>query len=121
MKVNHQFTKAQRRKIRIRQKIRGTAERPRLTVFRSNQHLYLQVINDETGITLVSSSDVAKEIRKDVKGIKKSDRTKAIALHLSEQLKKEKIASVVFDRGAYRYHGSVKLIAEELRQLGIQL
>lgn len=121
MKVDHRFTSTERRKIRVRRKVRGTSERPRLTVFRSNKHIYLQVINDEAGKTLASSSDKAKDIQKDVKGKKQMERAKVIVQALSEKLKKANISAVVYDRGSYRYHGTVKLIAEELRNLGIQL
>lgn len=121
MKVNHQFTQAQRRLIRVRRKIRGTEERPRLTVFRSNKHIYLQAINDVLGKTLVATSDVAKDVKKSVEGKAKMERAKSIAKEMSDKLKKAKITAVVFDRGSYRYHGAVRLIAEELRNLGIQL
>ena len=121
MKVNHQITRKERRTIRVRSKIVGTDGRPRLTVFRSNKHLYLQVINDQIGKTVVATSDVAKDVQKLVAGQRKMERAKTIAKDLSEKLKKSKIAAVVFDRGGYRYHGAVKLIAEELRNLGIQV
>lgn len=121
MKVNHKLTSADRRKIRVRRKVRGTEERPRLTVFRSNKHLYLQAINDVIGKTLVAASDVEKAVQKDSKGQRKMERAKSVAKNMSDKLKNAKIAAVVFDRGSYRYHGAVKLIAEELRNLGIQV
>ncbi|MEO8581313.1 MAG: 50S ribosomal protein L18 [Patescibacteria group bacterium] len=121
MKVNHQFTQAQRRLIRVRSKIKGTDVRPRLTVFRSNKHLYLQAINDQLGKTLAATSDAAKDVQKSVEGQRKMERAKIIAKSMSDKLKTAKITAVVFDRGSYRYHGAVKLIAEELRNLGIQV
>jgi large subunit ribosomal protein L18 len=121
MKVNHKYTAAERRKIRVRRKVQGTAQRPRLTVFRSNKHIYLQAIDDQVGRTLVATSDKAKALQKVVKGQKKMERAKTIAKDMSDKLKNAKIAAVVFDRGSYRYHGAVKLIAEELRNLGIKV
>lgn len=121
MKVNHNISSLQRRKNRVRRKIRGTAQRPRVTVFRSNQHLYVQVIDDSRGVTIASSSDVSKELTKELKGKKKIEKAKVLASSIAKNLQKEKISAVVFDRGAYRYHGCVRTIAEELRASGIQL
>ncbi len=121
MKVKHNTTPLQRRAIRVRSKVKGTAARPRVSVFRSNKHLYVQVIDDSAGKTLISSSDIAKTVQKKVEGQKKMERAKTIVSDLVEKLKKAKIMTVVFDRGGYRYHGVVKLVAQELRELGIQV
>jgi len=116
-KIAHTLTKAERRERRVRAKIIGTLERPRLTVFRSNKHVYLQAINDEKGETLVASSE------KEITGEKatKTEKAVAVAKVLAEKAKKAKIHAVVFDRGSYRYHGRVKVIAETLREMGIQV
>lgn len=121
MKVNHNITSAEKRKRRVRRKVRGTTLRPRVTVFRSNKHLYVQVIDDTKGVTITSSSDVAKDLVKQLEGKKKVEKAKVLADTVAKNLQKAKIAAVVFDRGSYRYHGCVKLIAEELRSAGIQV
>lgn len=121
MKVNHRLTKVERRVHRIRQKVRGTETRPRLTIFRSNKHVYLQVINDEAGKTLVSSSDRTKELQKTLKGKKTAEVMTAVISDVIKQLQQAKIATLVFDRGRYRYHGYVKMIADKLRESGVQI
>ncbi len=117
MKVNHNLTSKQRRTIRIRSKVRGTAERPRVTVHRSNLTTRLQVINDEVGKTLVSATreDVAKATGT------KTELAIAITKALVEKMKKAHITRVVFDRGPYKYHGRVKAVADTLREGGIQV
>jgi len=115
-KVAHTLTKPERRERRVRAKIFGTQERPRLTVFRSNKHIYVQAINDDKGETLASSSEKETEN----KGTK-TEKAVAVARAFAEKAKKAKIQTVVFDRGSYRYHGRVKAIAETLREMGIQV
>lgn len=107
-----------KRQKRVRSKISGTAERPRLTVFRSNKHISLQVIDDVAGKTLVSSSDLGKESK--IKGTK-SEKAVAVAKDLLKQLKAKKIKALVFDRSYYKYHGRIKTVAETLREGGIEL
>jgi large subunit ribosomal protein L18 len=107
-----------KRQQRIRAKIVGTPARPRLTVFRSNEHLSLQVIDDSIGKTLASANDLAKD--KKIAGTK-SERALAISKTLLEALKKKKIDSLVFDRSYYKYHGRIKVVAETLREGGIKL
>ncbi|MFA5165875.1 MAG: 50S ribosomal protein L18 [Candidatus Paceibacterota bacterium] len=103
-----------RRHVRIRAKVQGTAECPRLCVFRSNKHIYAQLINDQTGKIIASSSDL-----KDAKG-KKMERASEIGKAIAELAKKQKIEKVVFDRGGNRYHGRVKALAESARQAGLK-
>jgi len=91
-----------RRKKRVRAKIRGTAERPRLSVFRSNRYIYAQLIDDVTGQTLAAASN--KDAR-------------AVGLSIAEKAKKKSIKAAVFDRGAYKYHGQVKALAEAFREV----
>lgn len=114
MKVNHLKTSADRRKIRVRSKVMGTTERPRLSVFRSNTTIYLQVINDEVGKTLESANSAS------VKGTK-VEKAKLTAQLLAKKLKKANITKLVFDRGSYRYHGRVKMVAETMREEGVQV
>ncbi|CAN5296777.1 50S ribosomal protein L18 [soil metagenome] len=116
MKVNHSKTSADKRKIRVRSKVMGTTARPRLSVFRSNRYIYLQVIDDQAGKTLVSiNSKTAK-----VTGNKMEQAIQS-AKALAEKLKVAKINKLVFDRGSYRYHGRVKAIAEVMREEGVQV
>lgn len=107
-----------KRQKRIRAKISGSEVRPRLTVFRSNAHISLQVINDESGKTLAGVSDLGKDSK--IKGTK-TERAIAIAKVLLADLKKQKIESLVFDRSYYKYHGRIKAVAETLREGGIKL
>ncbi len=101
--------KRKRRHRRVRAKIKGTAKVPRLCVFRSNKHLYAQLIDDEKGKTLVSVSDLeAKDSKK-------------IGLLIAEKALAKKINKVVFDRGGYKYHGRVKSLAEGAREGGLKL
>lgn len=104
---------------RTRQKIkRGTAECPRLSVFRSGRHTYAQIINDEKGETLVSVSlKEIKEIEK--KKVTKTEAAKEIGRLIAEKTKKAGIDKVVFDRGRYKYHGRVKAVAEGAREKGL--
>ena len=117
---------------RIRQKLRGTAERPRLAVFRSVAHIYAQVIDDAQGRTLVAASSVAKDAKpaRATKGAKTPKTTKtgggnvaaakAIGKLLAERAKEKGIAKVVFDRGGYPYHGRIKALAEAARAAGLE-
>ncbi len=110
--------KRQRRARRIRAKIFGTASRPRLSVFRSNKHLYLQLIDDEKGITLVSASDL--EIKKN-SNIKKSEAAAKVGELLAKKALDKKIGQAVFDKGGYKYHGLVKMAAEGARRQGLKI
>lgn len=114
MKNNKELTR-QRRKARIRAKVKGTAERPRLVVFRSLMHVYAQLIDDESGKTLLSTSDLKGKS----KG-KKTDSAKNAGMKIAELAKEKKISSVVFDRNGYKYHGRVKALAEGAREGGLK-
>jgi large subunit ribosomal protein L18 len=106
-----------RRKKRIRKKIRGTSNRPRLSVFRSNRHIYIQAIDDDKNVTLIASSDL-KLKKADLAGTKKEIASKVGTL-FGKALKAKKIKEVVFDRGGYKYHGRVKELADSIRSEGI--
>ncbi len=110
---------AKRRKARVRAKLTGTSERPRLTVFRSNKYIYLQVIDDTVGKTLAAASSYAGKGKKAVTG--KTAAALETTSRLLEQLKKNKITSLVFDRGSYRYHGRIKAVADALREGNIHV
>ena len=103
-----------RLKRKIRAKIKGTAECPRLTVFRSNKFIYAQVVNDAIGKTLAQASDV-----KITKG-KKTERAKEVGRIIGQVCLKEKISKVVFDRNGFKYTGRIKLVADEARATGLK-
>lgn len=109
----------QRRRIRVRKKVSGTAARPRLNVFRSAKHIYAQAIDDLAGVTVASVSTASKELRDGLEG-DKVNRAKAVGLALAEACKAKDVHSVVFDRNGYRYHGRVKAVAEGAREGGLE-
>ena len=106
----------QRRHARVRNKVSGTAACPRLNVFRSNSNIFAQIIDDEKGITLVSSSSVALKLKNggDIDG------AALVGKDLAQKAKKNKIERIVFDRGGYLYHGRVKALAEAARENGLE-
>ncbi len=107
----------QRKQVRIRAKAQGTAARPRLSVFRSNKHVYAQIIDDAKRETLVGASEAELSAKEKVK---KSDRAKELGMLIAKKALSKKVTEVVFDRGAYRYHGRVKAIAEGAREGGLK-
>ncbi|MDR5709177.1 MAG: 50S ribosomal protein L18 [Armatimonadota bacterium] len=113
----------QRRKIRharIRKKVFGTAERPRLSVFRSLKHIYAQLIDDERGHTLTAASTLDLEIRDQLKGLTKIEQSRLVGQLLARRAKAKGIERVVFDRGGYKYHGRVRALAEGARGEGLE-
>jgi len=106
----------QRRLVRSRSKTRGSDKRPRLTVFRSNQQIYAQIINDQTGTTLVAANSLT------LKSAPKSKLEQAVVVGqaLAKAAKAKKIDKVVFDKGAYKYHGRIKALADAARKNGLQ-
>lgn len=109
---------AARRKQRTRSKTKGTAKRPRLSVFRSNKHVYAQLIDDARGVTLVSVSD--EKLAESKKDGKKKDFAQLVGEAIAGKAKRKKIVEVVFDRGSYKYHGRVKAVAEGARKGGLK-
>jgi len=110
-----------RRKQRIRKKVLGTAERPRVAVFRSLKHISVQVVDDRAGKALFSVSDLTPAVRAKIKaGAKKFDKSTLVGEYLAEQARAQGIQRVVFDRGGYRYHGRVKAVAEAARKAGME-
>jgi large subunit ribosomal protein L18 len=107
-----------RRHARVRKKVAGTAERPRLAIFRSNRHIYAQLIDDVSGRTVAAASSLEAEAGKDGA---KGDAAKSVGLALGKRAKESGISSVVFDRGGYRYHGRVRQVAEGAREAGLTL
>ena len=117
--INRPDTRSQRikRHKRVRAKISGTPERPRLCVFRSETNIYAQVIDDVNGVTLVSASSREKDFQVDGTT---SDAAKQVGVNVAERAKAKGIETVVFDRGGYVYHGRVKALAEGAREGGLQ-
>jgi large subunit ribosomal protein L18 len=116
-----------RRKKRVRKKIFGYPERPRVSVFRSHKHIYAQIINDVEGHTLVALSSLSPEVRTKVEELKskgeikgKVDVARLVGRMLAEKAKAKGITKVVFDRNGYKYHGRVKALAEGLREGGLE-
>ncbi|WP_277630316.1 50S ribosomal protein L18 [Atopococcus tabaci] len=105
----------QKRHKRIRKNLSGTAERPRLNVFRSNKNIYAQLIDDVAGVTLASASTLDS----DVSGESKVEQAAAVGRLVAERAKEKNITTVVFDRGGYQYHGRVKALAEAARENGL--
>ena len=105
---------------RIRQRVQGTPERPRLHVFKSNAYIYTQVIDDRKGAVLLTASTLEKEVRAKVKSTKNKDACGLLGALLGQRLKAAKIEKVVFDRGTHPYHGRIKTLADAIRKEGIQ-
>lgn len=114
-------TARSRAKIKIRKKISGTSERPRLTIFRSLNNIYAQVIDDSTGNTLASVSTLSKELEKEFKSAKgKVNKGKLVGKLIAAKSIEKNISNVVFDRNGYRYHGRVQAVAEGAREGGLK-
>jgi large subunit ribosomal protein L18 len=110
----------QRRHRRVRQTVSGTADRPRLSVFRSLEHVYAQIIDDVAGNTLVAASTVDTEVKGKIDGKSKSEEATVVGQVIAERAIAKGISSVVFDRGGFLYHGRVKALADGARAGGLQ-
>jgi large subunit ribosomal protein L18 len=120
MTIKNRSAARVRRHLRVRHNLAGTAQRPRLNVFRSVAEIYVQVIDDAAGQTLVSASTVDKELREKVKGLKKAEQARLVGKTVAERARTRGISSVVFDRGGYKYIGRVKALADGAREGGLQ-
>jgi large subunit ribosomal protein L18 len=107
-----------RRHLRVRRKVTGTAARPRLVVYRSLKHIYAQLVNDETGVTLLGVSDATEGLQVD--GAGKVGRAKGTGKLLAQKATAAGIKQVVFDRAGYRYHGRVQAVADGAREAGLE-
>ena len=105
---------------RMRNKISGTTERPRLCVFRSNNHMYAQVIDDTVGKTLVSASTLQKEVKADLEKTNNVEAASKLGTVIAQRALEKGIKAVVFDRGGYIYHGKVKALADAAREAGLE-
>ncbi len=108
-----------RRHTRVRKKISGTAETPRLSVYRSLNHIYVQVIDDVKGVTLCSASTMEKEVKGEIKDKTKTEAAKLVGKKVAERALKKGVKAVVFDRGGYLYTGRVQAVADGAREAGL--
>jgi large subunit ribosomal protein L18 len=111
----------QKRHERLRQSLKGTAERPRLNVYRSTKHIYAQVIDDVAGVTLASASTVEKAVKAEIKGKTKKETARIIGRRAAVKALEKGIKNAVFDRGGYLYAGRVKELADGAREAGLLL
>ncbi len=120
-KTSPKLLARRRRRMRIRKKISGTADRPRLSVFRSNRHIVAQIVDDESGSTLVAASSFSSEI-KDLGKVEggKTGMAAEVGKLLASKAKAKGIEKVIFDRGGYKYHGRVKALADGAREGGLK-
>ena len=118
--VNPKQRKRARRKVSIRLRLSGTAERPRLSVFRSARYVYAQAIDDTTGRVLAAASELEETLKTAVAGKPKKERARAIGKAIGEKLIAQKIEAVVFDRNGFIYHGRVKEVADGARDAGLK-
>jgi len=109
----------QRRHTRVRKSVAGTAQRPRLNVFRSSAHIYAQVIDDIAGRTLAAASDADKALAGDLEGKSKTERAVIVGKAVAERAQANGVSLVVFDRGGYKYHGRVQALADAAREAGL--
>ena len=120
MAKNTRSEAREKRHLRVRKKVFGTSECPRLSVFRSVSEVYAQVIDDIEGTTLVSASSIDKELRSKMDGLKKSEQATLVGKTVAERAKARGIEAVVFDRGGFRYMGRVKALADGAREGGLK-
>ena len=119
-RLNDRKQRRERVKRRYRGVVRGTSDRPRLTVFRSLRHVYAQLIDDGSGVTLVSASTLEKATSGDLKATGNVAAGKRLGTVIAERAKDQGITSVVFDRGGFKYHGVIRAIADGAREAGLK-
>ena len=108
-----------KRQIRVRKKIRGTAERPRLNVFKSSRHIHAQIIDDVNGVTLAASSSVSPDLKVDITYTGNVDAAKIVGAAIAKKALAQNISTVVFDRNGFLYHGRIKALADSARENGL--
>lgn len=120
-RIKSKMVRYARRKRRVRKNVSGTGERPRLSVFRSSEHIYAQIINDVEARTLVSASTTDPEVKSQItNGMSKSDKSKIVGVVLAQRAKAANVSSVSFDRNGFLYHGRVRVLAEAARENGLE-
>ncbi|NOZ93080.1 50S ribosomal protein L18 [bacterium 3DAC] len=117
--VNRKEKRVKRHR-RIRKSVFGTAERPRMAIYKSLKHMYVQIINDEIGHTLVSAATNEKAIQEAIKGMSKTEQAKYLGKVIAERALEKGIKKVVFDRGGFKYQGRVQALAEAAREAGLE-
>ncbi len=120
MRIEEKERLRKKRHRRVRSKVTGTAERPRLNVSRSLQHIYAQLIDDTTGQTVAHASTVDASLRENLKSGGNIEAAKAVGKLIAERGQEKGISSVVFDRGGYLYHGRIQALADSAREFGLQ-
>jgi large subunit ribosomal protein L18 len=118
--IKHRDARRKRRKMSVRRRVRGTAEKPRMSVFKSNKHLFVQLIDDENGRTLLSASTIMKELEKPEFKKKSKEAARYIGGRVADQAKGKNIQAVIFDRGHNKYHGLLAEVANAAREAGLQ-
>lgn len=113
-------SRRERRKKGLQKRIRGSSEKPRLTVFRSLENIYAQIIDDTSGVTICSASTRDKELRGQVKKGGNIDAAKAVGVALAQRAQAKKVSAVCFDRNGYKYHGRLKALADAARESGLK-
>jgi large subunit ribosomal protein L18 len=108
-----------KRQIRVRKKIKGTTERPRLNVFRSSRHIHAQIIDDVNGVTLAASSSISPDVKSDLAYSGNVDAAKKVGAAIARKAIEKNITTVVFDRNGFLYHGRIKALAESARENGL--
>ncbi len=119
MTENRRQSARRRRHRHVRKRVVGSPERPRLAVYRSNRHIYAQVIDDERGVTLASASSLENEMRGELKTGANKDAAAAVGKRVAERAVAAGVSEVVFDRGGYRFHGRLKALADAAREAGL--
>lgn len=114
------YNARKRRHRRVRSRLIGTAERPRLNVYRSLSNIYAQVIDDERGVTVASASTIDREVASQVEGKTKREAAQIVGKIVAERAKNIGVESVIFDRGGYKYHGRVAALADGAREAGLK-
>ena len=109
-----------RRALSVRKKVSGTKERPRMTVFKSARHIYVSLIDDDSGNTICTVSSLTKDVKGDLTGKKKADQAEQIGKRMAEVAKSKGIEAVIFDRNGWPYHGRVAALAKGAREGGLQ-
>ncbi|MBG9734248.1 50S ribosomal protein L18 [Paenibacillus alvei] len=109
-----------KRHLRVRKKIEGTTERPRLNVFRSSKHIYAQLIDDVKGVTVASASTMDKELRGDIKNGGNVESARKVGELIAKRAKEQGYETIVFDRGGYLYHGRIQALADAAREAGLE-
>ncbi len=118
--LNKRSVRRRRRMLRVRRQVRGTADKPRLTVFKSNKHIFAQLIDDDKGITVASAGTIMKQLRDKKLGKRSKDAARQVGAMIAEAAKQKNILNVVFDRGFNKYHGLLAEVANAARETGLQ-